>query len=527
MGSYEGWKTISIDVHGNLLTANVKNTYNDAIMPEFSVTLQEKYRPYKAEGKAYIKSNFIVEDASLGTWTKILQIDGNEYTPTTDSVASGENELSDTTGFRKMSDDDINKIPADAAGYNYYMFVDSKFKEELVLYVRTKKPFQDTESAFGWKGTNPDALYDVCFLDYLQSISECTWNNHYYPRFGAGVGKDCNQWNFDNDLGPHCWNTGSNGKRCFTKGDDPSHCSLQNHAAANTLRQFVKIYKLDFRILNSNLLKTGVDELLDSITSNPMDATDNPNLTGLSTTSSGTGTGAVVDLVLSGGSVTSITVAISGIGYVVGEKLTVASSDISGSTTDLVITLANNDFVESKKYMEFFENGDTKSYDNMKQSCANNEQRLCTYNEICPNSRFHVPVGGEQDYDDMWLPIENNEWVQVGRGAEGWCQKLSGSSISYDPTYWHTTGPLKTGVDELLDSITSNPMDATDNPNLTGLSTTSSGTGTGAVVDLVLSGGSVTSITVAVSGIGYVVGEKLTVASSDISGSTTDLVITL
>ena len=89
--------------------------------------------------------------------------------------------------------------------------------------------------------------------------------------------------------------------------------------------------------------------------------------------------------------------------------------------------------------MEFYDDGSGKSYDTIQASCNDREQRLCTYNEICPNGRFHEPVGGEHNYDDMWLPIDGNEWVQTGRGTEGWCQLLSGSSTSYDPSNWATT----------------------------------------------------------------------------------------
>ena len=39
-------------------------------MPEVSVTLVGSYRPYKQDGKAYIKSNFVEEDSSIGAWTK-------------------------------------------------------------------------------------------------------------------------------------------------------------------------------------------------------------------------------------------------------------------------------------------------------------------------------------------------------------------------------------------------------------------------------------------------------------------------
>ena len=74
--------------------------------------------------------------------------------------------------------------------------------------------------------------------------------------------------------------------------------------------------------------------------------------------------------------------------------------------------------------MEFFNDGPSKSYDTLEQTCNDRRQRFCTYDEICPNGRFRKPIGGEHNSVDMWLPIENDEWVQIGKGAEGWCQKI-------------------------------------------------------------------------------------------------------
>ena len=60
--------------------------------------------------------------------------------------------------------------------------------------------------------------------------------------------------------------------------------------------------------------------------------------TGVATTSSGSGTGLTVDIVVSGGVVTSFTVNAVGSGYVVGETITIA-----GGTTNATFTITNID----------------------------------------------------------------------------------------------------------------------------------------------------------------------------------------
>ena len=237
----EGWKKILIDVDHDELKASVKDIDDNYLMPPRTITLQNNYRPYKNDGKVYIKSNFLEEDANVGIWIKILQIDGAQYTPDINAMNSGTNELSDNEGFRKMSDEDINNIEADSMGYNYYMFIDDKSVEELVLYVRTKEDFQDTATSFGWMGSNPTALYDFCFLDHLQSITECTWTNRYFGRFGTGVGRACNQWQFDDNAGPKCIHSDASNNRCFSYGGDQTACPFQTEN--NQLRENVKIYK--------------------------------------------------------------------------------------------------------------------------------------------------------------------------------------------------------------------------------------------------------------------------------------------
>lgn len=88
-----------------------------------------------------------------------------------------------------------------------------------------------------------------------------------------------------------------------------------------------------------------------------------------------------------------------------------------------------------------------------------------------------------------------------------------------------TLGALVASADALLASISTNPTDAT-NGNFPDISTTSNLFGGGAIVNLVISGATVTSVTVTQEGDGYRPGDTLTVAGSAI-GATTALVFTL
>ena len=130
-------KNIVLNVEGNSLKASISSE-SAQLMAETTFELQNSYRPYKTDGKIYIKSNPVYMDSFRGTWKKILQVDETEYTPTSSPIGHGV-ELSDTEGIRKMADSEINKIPPDTMGYNYYKFIDKDTPDELILYVRTKK----------------------------------------------------------------------------------------------------------------------------------------------------------------------------------------------------------------------------------------------------------------------------------------------------------------------------------------------------------------------------------------------------
>jgi hypothetical protein len=94
------------------------------------------------------------------------------------------------------------------------------------------------------------------------------------------------------------------------------------------------------------------------------------------------------------------------------------------------------------------------------------------------------------------------------------------------------SGSLVTTADELLLSVSTEPTNATA-ATLTGLATTSSGDGTGAVLSIAMTANAVTAVTVTTIGSRYKVGDTLTVAKALIPGtgtnskSDTDIVFTL
>ena len=77
------------------------------------------------------------------------------------------------------------------------------------------------------------------------------------------------------------------------------------------------------------------------------------------------------------------------------------------------------------------------TYDGFEEACTNRSEQLCTFDQLCPAGEQQPPVGGQQDFDDMWAPIRNGnsddglpggadeDWVQVGRRDGGICNRHS------------------------------------------------------------------------------------------------------
>jgi len=100
----------------------------------------------------------------------------------------------------------------------------------------------------------------------------------------------------------------------------------------------------------------------------------------------------------------------------------------------------------------------------------------------------------------------------------------TGSSLTLDITTSIANGKLTNTVDALVPSITTNTADGV-NATYIGVPL-SGGTGTGAVATVTVAGSAVTNISVTSLGLGYVVGDTLTIPFSTIGG-TVDVIITL
>ena len=89
-----------------------------------------------------------------------------------------------------------------------------------------------------------------------------------------------------------------------------------------------------------------------------------------------------------------------------------------------------------------------------------------------------------------------------------------------------TNGELSTIKDAYLSNITQNTKDATDG-TYPDLDTATSGSGTLATVDVIITNGKVTSLTIKEKGSDYQIGDSITVDKSKLVGSSTDLIFTI
>jgi hypothetical protein len=101
--------------------------------------------------------------------------------------------------------------------------------------------------------------------------------------------------------------------------------------------------KVPLAINPARSLVTGTGSLTASITTNSSDATD-ASVATVAFTTSGTGTGATVQLTIASNAVSVASCTVEGEGFKVGDTLTFASSVIGG-TTDVVIKLVADDLV--------------------------------------------------------------------------------------------------------------------------------------------------------------------------------------
>jgi hypothetical protein len=131
---------------GTSMVSNVEPVLKVGLPSSFTIVPRDMYGNTITDLQA---NSFQVDIKSGGggnpvnQWVKVLQYGNSPYTPTAD--AAGDLTADTSAGFAKLSDVDINEMFADQQGWYYYKMTDERSE---TLFVRTKKPFRDTDMAF-------------------------------------------------------------------------------------------------------------------------------------------------------------------------------------------------------------------------------------------------------------------------------------------------------------------------------------------------------------------------------------------
>ena len=175
--------------------------------------------------------------AGEAAWVSVLQYGEEAYSPTAFAVGDM-SEAPSSAGFAKLSDDEINQIPADSSGYYYYRLSSTKSNELNTVFVRTKSVYRDTARAYGW------APYSIC----NQATKEaCDVHSDWQDISGDGFdtqavyGDGCGRWSVDESAAVQCAATGSSSLRCFTDGG----------ACERSMRKQVCLYKCPMPLIHA------------------------------------------------------------------------------------------------------------------------------------------------------------------------------------------------------------------------------------------------------------------------------------
>ena len=236
------------------------------------------------------------------------------------------------------------------------------------------------------------------------------------------------------------------------------------------------------------------------------------------------------------GQVTSIQVNGSSTGFKIGDTITISASNLNSASSDLIITLGHNDLnlisgdkifyhlsdftysaspsgisEESNIYLlsdtAFSGNKDyysvgkttissTKNYNMMTNTISPADDNL-RYYDISENNRYLLDNNKERLYDNALLRF-----------------KL-------------IRGPLIVTADNLLNSITTNTTNISASSPVTNVSTTTNGSGSGAILTIAITSGAVSGVTVTTVGNNYREGDTLTVNASSLTGASSNVVFTL
>jgi fibro-slime domain-containing protein len=205
---------------GTSMVSNVEPVLKVGLPSSFTIVPRDMYGNTITDLQA---NSFQVDIKSGGggnpvnQWVKVLQYGNSPYTPTAD--AAGDLTADTSAGFAKLSDVDINEMFADQQGWYYYKMTDERSE---TLFVRTKKPFRDTDLAFGWSGS-----FEICMG--VSTKAQCSWKAENIARFETErkYGNNCQRWFADYHGARQCYAVDNN-KRCFSDGAPCGHKMRKN-----------------------------------------------------------------------------------------------------------------------------------------------------------------------------------------------------------------------------------------------------------------------------------------------------------
>ena len=202
--------------------------------------------------------------------------------------------------------------------------------------------------------------------------------------------------------------------------------------------------------VESGVLSTTADELLASFTSVSASA---GSLTGLGTTGSLSGTGAVLSVTLdTTSSISAVTVTSAGSGYVVGETLTVGTGSLTGGATPLTFILSGSDIVNSSAFtLETLTEGTTQNSsgtEGTNNTLANGTKDNLRWEIVSPNTSsgtFSLLVRRGNDNINSKVVLESYNNLSLDPNQDNYISKIVGDMTDTVLTedgisYLQTTG---------------------------------------------------------------------------------------
>ena len=183
--------------------------------------------------------------------------------------------------------------------------------------------------------------------------------------------------------------------------------------------------------VESGVLNTDADQLLASFTSVSASA---GSLTGLGTTGSLSGTGAVLSVTLdTTSSISAVTVTSPGSGYVIGETLTVGTASLTGGAAPLVFTLVADDIVNENAFiLESLAEGaeqNSSGTEGTNNTLTNGTKDNLRWEVVSPNTAsgtFSLLIRRGNDTSNQKVVLESYNNISLDPNQDNYIAKVIG-----------------------------------------------------------------------------------------------------